>query len=302
MFKFWRVCMKSLKICTAIRDKVIEDEIIKIIQDSGWKHSNVNIDYILNEHRSSDLIFIIEDNYSQILNLIEFHNSCYLNFIPTVVLSKTGSKFKDWVNGVRYPEKYFQCGLMNFRLIATQTIETMAALVEARQNTITNRYRSVIAQIFKRTARDARLFLAEALDMSLDILYAEKGSIMLLNEKGNLVVEAATKKSIIGIEIPPCDENVAWTVIHTAKPIFVENIDDDPRFKRSSSEYSKDYFMSIPIFLNKKIAGVFNMSDKMVSLIFNSGDCEKASELLSILEPYLYIEKLANYIRSLRNQ
>ena len=60
--------------------------------------------------------------------------------------------------------------------------------------------------------------------------------------------------------------------------------------------------MSIPIFLNKKIAGVFNISDKMVSLIFDSGDCEKASELLSVLEPYLYIEKLANYIRTLRNQ
>ena len=85
------------------------------------------------------------------------------------------------------------------------------------------------------------------------------------------------------------------------KPVFVENIQSDPRFKKSGSGYAKDYFMSIPIFLNKKIAGVFNLSDKMVSLLFDNNDYEKANELLNILEPYLYINKLANYIRSLKN-
>ena len=162
------------------------------------------------------------------------------------------------------------------------------------------KYREETTAIFKRTALDFRKFLAEVLDMSLDVLYAERGSIMLLNENGNLVVEAATKKAIIGIEIPPCD-NVAWTVVNTMKPVFVENIDNDPRFKKSSSVYSKDYFMSIPIFLNKKIAGVFNLSDKMVSLLFDNDDYEKANELLAVLEPYLYINKLTKYVRTLKN-
>ena len=104
--------MKNLKICTAIRNKAIEDEIIQIIENSGWIHSNVNMDDVVNEHRSVNQVFIIEDNYSQILNLVEFHNSCYLNFIPTVVLSAVDSKCKDWVKGVKFPEKYFHCGLM----------------------------------------------------------------------------------------------------------------------------------------------------------------------------------------------
>ena len=293
--------MKNLKICTAIRNKDFEDEIIKIIQDAGWVHSNVNSDDIVNEHRSANQVFIVEDNYSQILNLVEFHNSCHLNFIPTVVLSTPESKFKDWVKGVKYPEKYFHCGLMNFRMIATQTIETMSALAEAHRNLVVKKYREAATDVFKKSALDFRSFLYEVLTMSLDILYAERGSIMLLNEKGNLVVEAATKKTIIGIEIPPCNENVAWTVVNTMKPIFVENIDDDPRFKKSGSGYAKDYFMSIPIFLNKKIAGVFNLSDKMVSLLFDNNDYEKANELLNVLEPYLYINKLTNYLRSLKN-
>jgi len=294
--------MKNLKICTAIRDKDFEDEIIKIIQNSGWTHSNVNMDDVVNEHRSANLLFIVEDNYSQILNLIEFHNSCALNFIPTIVLSKPESKCKEWVKGVRCPEKYFHCGLMNFRMIAVQTIETMSALSDAYNSILLNKYRNVIVSAFKKSALDFRAFLNEILGMTLDILYAERGSIMLLNERNNLVVEAATKKPIIGLEIPPCNENVAWTVVNTAKPVFVENIENDTRFKKSGSGYAKDYFMSIPIFLNKKIAGVFNLSDKMVSLLFDNSDYEKANELLAVLEPYLYINKLANYIRSLKNQ
>ena len=294
--------MKNLKICTAIRNKTIEDEIIKIIQDAGWTHSNVIMDDVVNDHRTANQVFIIEDNYSQILNLIEFHNSCYLNFIPTVVLSAADSKCKDWIKRVKFPEKYFHCGLMNFRMIATQTIGTMSALSEAHESLLINKYRNAAAAAFKKSALDFRAFLNEILELTLDILYAERGSIMLINEKGNLVVEAATKKPIIGVEIPPCNENVAWTVINTMKPIFVENIDDDPRFKKSSSGYAKDYFMSLPIFLNKKIAGVFNVSDKMVSLIFDNNDYERTQELLSILEPYLYINKLAKYLRSLRNQ
>lgn len=294
--------MRNLKICTAIRNKDFEDEIIKIIQDSGWVHSNVNIDDIVNEHRSANQVFIVEDNYSQILNLIEFHNSCYLNFIPVIVLSTPESKCKEWVKGVKFPEKYFHCGLMNFRMIAVQTINTMSAMAEAHRNLVVKKFRETTSVIFKKSALDFRAFLSEALDMSLDMLYAERGSIMLLNEKGNLVVEAATKKAIIGLEIPPSNDNVAWTVINTAKPVFVENIDNDPRFKKSGSGYAKDYFMSIPIFLNKKIAGVFNLSDKMVSLLFDNSDYEKANELLNVLEPYLYINKLANYIRSLKNQ
>lgn len=292
--------MKNLKICTAIRNKDIEDEIIKIIENEGWFHSNVNIDDIVNEHRSVNQVFIVEDNYSQILNLVEYHNSCYLNFIPTVVLSSADSKFKDWVEGVKHPGKYFHCGLMNFRMIATQTIRTMVALAEAHRNLVVKKYREAANSVFKRTALDFRSFLSETLYMSLDILYAERGSIMLLNENGNLVVEAATKKEIVGIEIPPCD-NVAWTVVNTMKPVFVENIDNDPRFKKSGSGYSKDYFMSLPIFLNKKIAGVFNLSDKMVSLLFDNDDYEKANELLAVLEPYLYINKLTKYVRTLKN-
>lgn len=294
--------MNKLTICTAIRNKDVEDEIIKIIEDAGWEHSNVNVDDIVNEHRAKRQVFIVEDSYASILNLIEFHNSCIQNFIPVIVLSAPESKFKNWVDGVKFPEKYFHIGLHTFRMAARQTILAMDAMTSGHKNTMFNRFRNAAAQSFKRSALDFQAFLGETLDILLDMLYAGRGSIMLLNEKGNLVIEAASKRSIVGMEVERRPDSVAWTVIDTMKPLSVENIGDDPRFKKSSSGYAKDHFMSIPIFMNKKIAGVLNLSDKMVSLLFDNEDYKKANELLAILEPYLYIEKLTKYIKAVRNR
>jgi hypothetical protein len=50
--------------------------------------------------------------------------------------------------------------------------------------------------------------------------------------------------------------------------------------------------MSLPVFINGKIEGVLNLSDKMVSLLFDSSDQKNADRLLKIIEPYLFIEKL----------
>lgn len=288
--------MKNLKICTAIRNKNFEDEILKLIKDDDVILSNVNIDDIVNGHRNLNQIFIVEDNYLSILNLIEFHNSCFFNFMPVILLSASDSKYKDWIKGVKYPTKYFHVEMNNFKPIALQTIKTMLALAADHHNSTICKFKNIAARSFHNIPFNFRAFLNEMLETILDIIYAERGSIMLLNEKSNLVIEAASKKSLVGVKVPPCSDSVAWTVMNTMKPVFVENIEDDPRFTKSSG-YAKDYFMSLPIFLNKKIAGVLNLSDKTVSLLFDDKDYEKAKELIEILEPYLYIEKLAKYVK-----
>lgn len=282
--------MKNLKVCTAIREKEVEDGIVSLIQNQGWKHSNVDIDDIVNEHRRGALFFIIEDSYSTILDLIELHNSCHLNFLPVIVLSQPSSKHIDWIKNVRCPEKYFHTTMNGFKNSAVQIIQTMGALRDTYQFKKLSTFRETCSQSFKDSA-DFRLFLNETLLQMLDLLYAERGSIMLLNEKNNLVIEASSKKNLIGMELEARVDSVSWTVINTMKPIFVENIDNDPRFSKTSG-YAKDYFMSLPIFVNRKIAGVFNLSDKMVSLLFDSTDQKNANNLLKIIEPYLYIRSL----------
>ncbi|MBR6245218.1 GAF domain-containing protein [bacterium] len=293
--------MNGLKVCTAIRNKDFEDDVIKAVKEMGWTHSYVNMDDIVNENRKTNQVFVVEDNYASILNLIEFHNSSKLNFMPVVVLSSPDSKFKDWVKGVKYPEKYFHTSVNTFRYLSAPIITAMVNLAESYHNRIFGLFRECTDSNFKNNQLDMRSFLDGELKFITDLLYAERGSIMLLGDKNTLIIEAATKTSLVGLEVERKPDSVAWTVIDTMQPVFVENIASDPRFKKTAG-YAKDYFLSLPIFLNKKIAGVLNLSDKMVSLIFDTNDYEKAQSLLAVMEPYLYIYKLTKYVQALRNK
>ncbi len=281
---------KGLKVCTAVRDKDFEDRIINVINSEGWKHSFVNIDDIVNEHRRDTLFYIVEDNYSSILDLIELHNSCTLNFLPVVILSAEDSKHSNWINKVRNPEKYFHIKSRMFLETMPQIVNTMDVLRDTYQFKKISQFRGDVSASYKKH-QNFQNFINDVLPGMLDLLYAERGSIMLLNKNNNLVIEASTKKHLVGLEVEYKPDSVAWTVIDTRKPVFVENIEDDSRFKKGEG-YSKDYFLSIPIFVNDNINGVLNLSDKIVSLLFDAADHENANNLIKILEPYLQIKML----------
>lgn len=281
---------KKLKICTAIRNKDLEDSIKEIIQSQGWVHSYVNTDDIIGDNRKDTLVFIVEDSYSSILNFIEKHNSSNYNFLPTIVLSAPDSHHSDWVRYVKFSEKYFHTGTKNFNDILVQVVKTMNSLRNGSDYKRLFKFRNDIAKAF-RTKEDFKGFMNAVLPDMLDLLYADRGSIMLLNKDGNLVIEASSKKELVGLEVEYKKESVAWTVMDTKKPVFVEDIENDARFKKMQG-YNKDYFLSIPIFLgDDEIIGVLNLSDKTISLLFDQIDYENANMLLDILEPYLHIEK-----------
>ncbi len=280
---------KELRICTAIRDKKYEDKVTLIAKSQGWKHSLVNMDDIVSEHRKDSLFFIVEDSYTSILDLIEIHNSCELNFIPVIVLSPNDSKYFNWVKRVKCPEKYFHAGMDCFLEMMAPSVKAMDSLRDTYYYKKISIFRENVADSFNRHEGFSD-FLNEVLPGLLELLYTERGSIMLLNSKNNLVVEAATKKEIVGIESEYKKDSVSWTVIDTQKPVFVENIENDSRFKKMSG-YSKDYFLSLPIFIKGEISGVLNLSDKIVSLLFDTNDYNNATNLLNILEPYFLLNK-----------
>ncbi len=280
---------KELRICTAIRDKEYEDKVILLTKSQGWKHSLVNVDDIVSEHRRDTLFFIVEDSYSSILDLIEIHNSCELNFIPVIVLSGDDSKHSNWIKRVKCSEKYFHAGMNCFPELMVQSVKTMDALRDTYYYKKISDFRENTAAAFKNNEKFSD-FLNKVLPDLLELLYTERGSIMLLNSKKNLVVEATSRKELVGIEVEYKKESVAWTVIDTKQPVFVENIENDSRFKKMTG-YSKDYFLSLPIFVHGEISGVLNLSDKVVSLLFDTNDYNNATNLLSILEPYLLINK-----------
>ena len=107
--------------------------------------------------------------------------------------------------------------------------------------------------------------LQRILQLSLKQINAERGSIMLRDKQGDLVIKAASRKRLIGVKQFIEDENSvsAW-VVKNGKPILVEHSKEDQRFNPSEEAlYKTDNFLCVPI-KNEKgfVIGVFNVTDK----------------------------------------
>ena len=107
--------------------------------------------------------------------------------------------------------------------------------------------------------------LQKILQLSLEQISAEKGSIMLRDKQGDLIIKAASNKRLIGVKQSMKDErSVSVWVAKNGKPLFVRNCKEDPRFRASEEAlYKTDNFLCTPI-KNEKgtVIGVFNITDK----------------------------------------
>jgi GAF domain-containing protein len=118
-------------------------------------------------------------------------------------------------------------------------------------------------------------FISELLD--LDIC-----SIMLGDETSELTV-----KSAIGLEddivkrtkIKFGDKIAGWVALE-GKPLFIEDIENDPRFaKKSISQYTTKSLMSLPLKIGDRVVGVLNLNNKKTSEPFTKRDYSLASML-----------------------
>lgn len=107
--------------------------------------------------------------------------------------------------------------------------------------------------------------LQRILQLSLKQINAEKGSIMLRDKQGDLVIKAASRRRLIGVKQFVDDEkSVSAWVVKNGKPILVEHSQDDPRFTPPEEAlYKTDNFLCVPIKNEKGVViGVFNVTDK----------------------------------------
>lgn len=103
------------------------------------------------------------------------------------------------------------------------------------------------------------------LDLAINYTNAEKGSLMIVNELGELYIRAAK-----GIDIQLFNtfrerigEGIAGTVAKQKIPVLVKNIDKDQRFrKKKRDRYNTKSFISCPILYKNKLLGVLNINDK----------------------------------------
>jgi len=124
--------------------------------------------------------------------------------------------------------------------------------------------------------------IQQSLFIILEHIEVDKGSIMLVDiRKGDelVVVEAATKDglnpNLVGKRQKIGDGIASW-VVQNKKPILIEDITKDPRFKKranSGKSYGSNSLLSVPLIGEQgQIIGVLNVSDKRGSGVFTEGD------------------------------
>jgi len=103
------------------------------------------------------------------------------------------------------------------------------------------------------------------LDRAIDYTNAEKGSLMLMNPRGELYILAARGFDIQFIETYriKMGEGIAGVVAQQRIPFLVEDIDKDEMFKRKKRDrYKTKSFISCPLISRDKLLGVININDK----------------------------------------
>ncbi|HHN66125.1 MAG TPA: GAF domain-containing protein [Nitrospirae bacterium] len=113
------------------------------------------------------------------------------------------------------------------------------------------------------------------LELAINYTDAEKGSIMLLNSKGELYIYAARgmKTEFIKSYRVKVGEGIAGHVARTMEPVMVQNIEEDPRFKQIPRDrYKTNSFISCPIISKNRLLGVLNINDKRNGEPFTDDD------------------------------
>ena len=143
----------------------------------------------------------------------------------------------------------------------------------------------------------------EILQVILDYLGAEQGSIMI-KEKNSLIVTASTRKKLIGIKQPMSDKkSVASWVANTRKPLFIPDITADKRFPgRSDGNYRKQSLLSVPIIQSNKTVGVINVTDKAGPKDLFKEDINYLLEFSSLLLWLVIKENLHDDLRKQRSR
>jgi hypothetical protein len=120
------------------------------------------------------------------------------------------------------------------------------------------------------------------LDLALEYTKAKSGSILLLDEKGNLIVKAA--RGIDSELIPTLriklGEDICGKVAMEKTSLLVKDIESDKRIRRKRADrYKTKSFICCPILMKDKLLGVVNISDKIDGSPFT----EDEFDLINIL-------------------
>lgn len=123
---------------------------------------------------------------------------------------------------------------------------------------------------------DREELYAAILVKSSELVDAERGSLMILDNKNNLLSIKASKgmdrQIADGLKVK-MGEGISGAIAARGLPVMIGDIESElPRKNRA--RYRTKSFVSIPLKLENKVIGVINLSDKMTGEIFSEDDLQ----------------------------
>jgi len=136
-----------------------------------------------------------------------------------------------------------------------------------------------------RSSQDIDNILELILDVAIEMLDAEMGSLMLLEPGGEeltIRVARGLEERVLRTARIKLGEGVSGWVAKQGVPLLVPDIDADPRFpKRRTDRYTTDSLISVPLVARGKSIGVINVNNKTSGDIFSREDLEVLSTVAS---------------------
>ena len=158
---------------------------------------------------------------------------------------------------------------------------------------------SRIAGVINTRHLDYPARLGRILEVILEYLRVEQGSLMVLERKKYLVVRAASRTEIIGHEQTIDNEcSVASWVARHQEPLFIKDICKDKRFGgQCRGNYRRNSLLSMPILHRGKVLGVINVTDKIGDRDLLKEDITRLFDFSSIILSLLVQENLQQDLR-----
>ncbi len=114
------------------------------------------------------------------------------------------------------------------------------------------------------------------LDKSAELLRAEQGSLMMLDQETDALLLEARRglpQGIPGKIMIRRGEGIAGKVAEQGEPILVKNLESDPRIRQKNRQHYKTRsFVSVPLKIADRVIGVLNLSDKTTGEVFDEED------------------------------
>ena len=160
----------------------------------------------------------------------------------------------------------------------------VSPLEELSQSDIFQRVGAICAVVNDTIKTEDLLELS--LSKTMDLFGAIRGSIFILDENGEtLMLKAASGMQIREQKemVKRMGEGIVGQVAKFKKPIFVDDINLDKRFKKykSNGNYRTPSFICAPLIIKDQLIGVINVSDKQSGHRFKEHDMQLLDFLAS---------------------